>query len=59
MGKDRYIGSGFGQSTDNSLAVFFDGAGEDDYKAAGAIGDFKPADRQTRVHPMGGLFVDR
>jgi hypothetical protein len=58
-GKDRYVGSGFGQSTDNSLAVFFDGAGADDYKAAAAIGDFKPADRQTRVHPMGGLFVDR
>ncbi len=58
-GKDRYVGGGFGQTTDNSLGVFFDGAGEDDYRAAHPVGDFKPADRQTRAHPTGGLFVDR
>jgi len=41
------------------LAEHVWGKYEDDYKAAGAIGTFKPADRQTQVHPMGGLFIDR
>lgn len=59
-GKDTYLGSGFGSATDASLGIFFDAAGDDDYKAAAPIGDFRPANGQTRVHPNdGGLFVDR
>lgn len=59
-GKDTYLGSGFGMATDASVGVFFDAAGDDDYKGAGPIGDFRPGNGQTRVHPNdAGLFVDR
>jgi hypothetical protein len=55
-GKDRYKGGGFGRTSRNSLAVFFDRAGDDDYSA---LKDPQRNNHKTHKDPSGGLFVDK
>jgi hypothetical protein len=50
---------GFDFAGENSLAVFFDGAADDDYRSASPISDFRPVNRQVRAYNEGGLLVDR
>jgi hypothetical protein len=57
-GRDRYqVNGGMGRTSKDSLAVFFDGGGEDDYSRAKA--DVKPANGRTHYGGNGALFVDR
>ena len=59
-GSDRYATrTGLARTSRNSLAVFYDGAGKDDYTGVKGSGKTEPANGKTLPYGTGGLFIDR
>jgi hypothetical protein len=58
-GNDRYVApSAMASTSKDSLAIFFDRAGKDDYDKTGMIGKQRPANGLLQAVGEGGLFVD-